>query len=72
METSSGTPELKVISTPTYGGHYVKYVVAGTDFEVTARYKPPLRPIGRGAYGIVWLESLPLSLKLFYSILFST
>ncbi|XP_024366904.1 mitogen-activated protein kinase 4a [Physcomitrium patens] len=53
METSSGTPELKVISTPTYGGHYVKYVVAGTDFEVTARYKPPLRPIGRGAYGIV-------------------
>jgi hypothetical protein len=23
-------------------------------FEVSSKYVPPIRPIGRGAYGIVW------------------
>lgn len=48
MEDSSGP-----VGVPTYGGEYVNYSVAGTDFEVPNRYKPPIRPIGRGAYGIV-------------------
>jgi mitogen-activated protein kinase 1/3 len=48
MEDNSGA-----VGVPTYGGEYVNYSVAGTDFEVPNRYKPPIRPIGRGAYGIV-------------------
>lgn len=57
MENSSGAADLRVVGVPTHGGQYINYTVAGTDFEVTKRYKPPIRPIGRGAYGIVWLES---------------
>ncbi|KAG0565296.1 hypothetical protein KC19_8G180100 [Ceratodon purpureus] len=53
MEVSGGAGDFKVAGVPTYGGQYVKYTVAGTDFEVTSRYKLPIRPIGRGAYGIV-------------------
>ncbi|CAF1702954.1 hypothetical protein HID58_010801 [Brassica napus] len=37
----------------THGGQYVQYNVYGNIFEVTRKYVPPLRPIGRGAYGIV-------------------
>lgn len=48
MENSSGAAGV-----PTYGGQYIKYSVVGTDFEVSMRYKPPIRPIGRGAYGVV-------------------
>lgn len=40
----------------THGGQYVQYNVYGNIFEVTRKYVPPLRPIGRGAYGIVWSE----------------
>lgn len=39
---------------PTHGGRYVLYNVYGNLFEVPSKYVPPLRPIGRGAYGIVW------------------
>jgi hypothetical protein len=60
MENSSGAAGV-----PTYGGQYIKYSVVGTDFEVSMRYKPPIRPIGRGAYGVVWLELLPLKLNAF-------
>ena len=71
MENSSGAGDFKVVGVPTYGGQYVKYTATGTDFEVSARYKPPIRLIGRGAYGIVWLEILPLKLEvLFESIEF--
>jgi hypothetical protein len=28
-------------------------------FEVTAKYKPPVLPIGKGAYGIVWSARSP-------------
>jgi mitogen-activated protein kinase 1/3 len=53
MEKSSGAAEFRAVGVPTYGGQYVNFTVAGTDFEVSNRYKPPIRPIGRGAYGIV-------------------
>ncbi|KAL8498508.1 hypothetical protein ACS0TY_021731 [Phlomoides rotata] len=35
------------------GGEYVRYNVYGSLFEVSTKYVPPLRPIGRGAYGLV-------------------
>ncbi|MBA0646263.1 hypothetical protein Goklo_014240, partial [Gossypium klotzschianum] len=38
---------------PTHGGRYVQYNVYGNLFEVPSKYVAPLRPIGRGAYGIV-------------------
>ncbi|XP_040986796.1 mitogen-activated protein kinase homolog MMK2-like [Juglans microcarpa x Juglans regia] len=37
----------------THGGRYVQYNVYGNLFEVSSKYVPPIRPIGRGAYGIV-------------------
>ncbi|CAN1778261.1 Mitogen-activated protein kinase 4 [Linum perenne] len=37
----------------THGGRYVQYNVHGNLFEVSSKYVPPIRPIGRGAYGIV-------------------
>ncbi|KAK4785833.1 hypothetical protein SAY86_002522 [Trapa natans] len=35
------------------GGGYVQYNVLGNAFEVSAKYVPPIQPVGRGAYGIV-------------------
>lgn len=37
----------------THGGRYVRYNVYGNLFEVSTKYVPPIRPVGRGAYGIV-------------------
>ncbi|KAK8581501.1 hypothetical protein V6N12_071722 [Hibiscus sabdariffa] len=37
----------------THGGQYVQYSVFGNLFEITSKYRPPIIPIGRGAYGIV-------------------
>ncbi|XP_078441851.1 MAP kinase 4 [Wolffia australiana] len=37
----------------TYDGRYVRYNICGNVFEVSSKYVPPLRPLGRGAYGIV-------------------
>ncbi|KAK2664138.1 hypothetical protein Ddye_002712 [Dipteronia dyeriana] len=37
----------------THGGRYVQYNVYGNLFEVSSKYVPPIRPIARGAYGIV-------------------
>ncbi|KAG6788290.1 hypothetical protein POTOM_004352 [Populus tomentosa] len=42
----------------THGGRYVLYNVYGNLFEVSSKYVPPIRPIGRGAYGIVWKSVL--------------
>ncbi|RZS23480.1 hypothetical protein BHM03_00056425 [Ensete ventricosum] len=50
METAEG----QIRGILTHGGRYVRYNVYGNLFEVTAKYVPPLRPLGRGAYGIVW------------------
>ncbi|GAQ82056.1 Mitogen-activated protein kinase [Klebsormidium nitens] len=36
-----------------YDGKYSQYMVCGNLFEVLAKYVPPIRPIGKGAYGIV-------------------
>ncbi|NP_001265988.2 mitogen-activated protein kinase [Cicer arietinum] len=41
------------VAVPTHGGQFVQYNVFGNLFEVTAKYRPPIMPIGRGAYGIV-------------------
>ncbi|KAK3018814.1 hypothetical protein RJ639_003046 [Escallonia herrerae] len=37
----------------THGGQFVQYNIFGNEFEVTSKYRPPIMPIGRGAYGIV-------------------
>ncbi|KAJ7980943.1 Mitogen-activated protein kinase [Quillaja saponaria] len=37
----------------THGGQYVQYNIFGNQFEITSKYRPPIMPIGRGAYGIV-------------------
>lgn len=42
----------------TYGGKYVQYNILGTHFELSSKYVPPIQPVGRGAYGIVWFVSL--------------
>uniref|UniRef100_A0A7N0R894 Protein kinase domain-containing protein n=1 Tax=Kalanchoe fedtschenkoi TaxID=63787 RepID=A0A7N0R894_KALFE len=39
--------------TPTHGGKYVQYNVYGSLFEVSRKYVPPIRPVGRGACGMV-------------------
>lgn len=33
---------------------YVQYNLLGNLFQVSAKYVPPINPVGRGAYGIVW------------------
>ncbi|KAM3195344.1 hypothetical protein ACQJBY_071454 [Aegilops geniculata] len=40
-------------ATLTHGGRFIQYNIFGNVFEVTAKYKPPILPIGKGAYGIV-------------------
>ncbi|KAG8496093.1 hypothetical protein CXB51_009187 [Gossypium anomalum] len=50
-ESSSEGSNIKGVHT--HGGQYVQYNVYGNLFEVSSKYVPPLRPIGRGAYGIV-------------------
>lgn len=37
----------------THGGKLVQYNVFGNLFDVTAKYRPPIKPISRGAYGVV-------------------
>eukprot|EP00252_Welwitschia_mirabilis_P022696 TRINITY_DN6222_c0_g3_i1.p1 TRINITY_DN6222_c0_g3~~TRINITY_DN6222_c0_g3_i1.p1 ORF type:complete len:378 (+),score=57.65 TRINITY_DN6222_c0_g3_i1:500-1633(+) len=37
----------------THGGKYCLYNIFGNQFEIPVKYVPPIRPIGRGAYGIV-------------------
>ncbi|KAL9328724.1 hypothetical protein ACSQ67_003727 [Phaseolus vulgaris] len=36
-----------------HGGRYVQYNVYGNLFELPSKYVPPIRPVGRGAYGVV-------------------
>ncbi|KAG6761122.1 hypothetical protein POTOM_034317 [Populus tomentosa] len=38
---------------PTHGGQFIQYNIFGNLFEITSKYRPPITPIGRGAYGIV-------------------
>lgn len=39
---------------PVNGGQFIQYDIFGNIFEVTTKYRPPIIPVGRGAYGIVW------------------
>ncbi|CAL5003978.1 unnamed protein product [Urochloa decumbens] len=45
--------EAQIKGTHTHGGRYVQYNVYGNLFEVSAKYVPPIRPVGRGACGII-------------------
>ncbi|PPD73000.1 hypothetical protein GOBAR_DD30102 [Gossypium barbadense] len=53
MESSCGSGDHSIKGVPTHGGRYVLYNVYGNHFEVSRKYAPPIRPVGRGAYGIV-------------------
>lgn len=55
MENNATESEiLKGKGVAIHGGKYVQYNVLGNIFEVYAKFAPPLQPVGRGAYGIVW------------------
>ncbi|CAF2042858.1 mitogen-activated protein kinase 5 [Brassica rapa] len=51
-ETESAT-ENNIKGVLVHGGRYFQYNVYGNMFEVSNKYVPPIRPIGRGAYGFV-------------------
>ena len=58
MESSSTTTTAEqqnhIKGILTHGGRYIQYNIYGNLFEVSRKYVPPIRPVGRGAYGIVW------------------
>ncbi|KAG0478738.1 hypothetical protein HPP92_013457 [Vanilla planifolia] len=45
------SPDFPVV--PTHDGRFLQYNIFGNLFEISAKYRPPIMPIGRGAYGIV-------------------
>lgn len=49
-----GAADGNIQGVPTHNGEYTQYNIFGNLFEVSRKYVPPIRPIGRGAYGIVW------------------
>ncbi|KAL7259021.1 hypothetical protein ACSBR1_005013 [Camellia fascicularis] len=51
--SASSAADGNIRGVPTHGGRYVQYNVYGNLFEVSRKYVPPIRPVGRGAYGIV-------------------
>ncbi|MED6209173.1 Mitogen-activated protein kinase 2 [Stylosanthes scabra] len=51
--SGSATGDAKIKRVVTHGGRYAQYNVYGNLFEVSSKYVPPIRPIGRGAYGII-------------------
>ncbi|WRX09084.1 Protein kinase domain - like 10 [Theobroma cacao] len=53
IQSSTGSGDHSIRGIPTHGGRYVQYNVYGNLFEVSRKYVPPIRPVGRGAYGIV-------------------
>jgi mitogen-activated protein kinase 1/3 len=52
METTEDSGSC-ISGVSTHDGQYTQYNIFGNSFEVSAKYVPPIRPIGRGAYGIV-------------------
>ncbi|KAF5742768.1 Mitogen-activated protein kinase like MMK1 [Tripterygium wilfordii] len=44
-------------ATLSHGGRFIQYNIFGNIFEVTAKYKPPIMPIGKGAYGLFYALS---------------
>ncbi|KAL0283825.1 UNVERIFIED_CONTAM: Mitogen-activated protein kinaseMMK2 [Sesamum angustifolium] len=51
--SGSGSSKSNISGVLTHGGKYVRYNLYGNLFEVSSKYVPPLRPLGRGAYGLV-------------------
>ncbi|GLJ18521.1 hypothetical protein SUGI_0329210 [Cryptomeria japonica] len=49
----ASNPMDNILAVPSHGGRFMQYNIFGNIFEVTAKYRPPLLPIGKGAYGIV-------------------
>ncbi|KAE8673900.1 Mitogen-activated protein kinase 6 [Hibiscus syriacus] len=43
---------IEISATPSHGGRFIQYSMLASIFEITAKYKPPIIPIGKGAYGI--------------------
>ncbi|KAG4992670.1 hypothetical protein JHK87_026127 [Glycine soja] len=54
LESAPASADIRGVHT--HGGGYVQYNIYGNLFEVSRKYVPPIRPVGRGAYGIVWLS----------------
>lgn len=54
----------------THGGQFIQYNIFGNLFEVTAKYRPPIMPIGRGAYGIVWYRFILFSIFMDLDLLY--
>lgn len=54
-----------ILATLSHGGRFIQYNIFGNIFEVTAKYNPPIMPIGKGAYGLVWYMMLPTLLAWF-------
>ena len=52
LESAPASADIRGVHT--HGGRYVQYNIYGNLFEVSRKYVPPIRPVGRGAYGIVW------------------
>lgn len=59
MEAENSENSVEIKGIPTRDGKYVEYNVVGNFFEVTSKYVPPIQPVGRGAYGIVWYFTYP-------------
>ncbi|MBA0555322.1 hypothetical protein Golob_025508 [Gossypium lobatum] len=51
-----------------HGNRFIGYDIYGKIFEVTAKYKPPIEPIGMGGYGIVWDIIPPLRIECFNDV----
>ncbi|PKU87953.1 mitogen-activated protein kinase 5 [Dendrobium catenatum] len=49
----AGAPAMDFPAVLTHGGRFLQYNIFGNLFEISAKYRPPIMPIGRGAYGIV-------------------
>jgi hypothetical protein len=45
----------------THGGSFLQYNIFGHLFEVAAKYRPPVKPISSGAYGVVWYNNCSYS-----------
>ncbi|KAI3886152.1 hypothetical protein MKW92_051758 [Papaver armeniacum] len=49
----SGDCDFNIKGVLSHGGRYVQYNVHGNLFEIPNKYIGPIKPVGRGAYGIV-------------------
>jgi hypothetical protein len=55
---TDGAPVAEFPPTVTHGGRFQLFNIFGNLFEITGKYRGPIMPIGRGAYGIVWYAAL--------------